>query len=42
MGGGKSLLEAANIVKFVIMSPLCGNEVFTGTNSNEGTTQNED
>lgn len=40
--GGKSLLEAANIVKFVFLSPLCGNEVFTGTNSNEGTTQNED
>lgn len=41
--GEKSLLEAANIVKFgFVSSPLCGNEVFTGTNSNEGTTQNED
>lgn len=40
--GGESLLEAANIVKFIFMSsPLCGNEVFTGTNSCEGTTQNE-
>lgn len=40
---GKSVLEAANIVTFVFMfSPLCGNEAFTGTNSVEGTTQNED
>lgn len=40
-GGGKSLLEAANMVKFVFMSPFCGSAEFTGTNSNEGTTQNE-
>lgn len=39
--GGKSLLEAANMVKFVFMSPFCGSAEFTGTNSNEGTTQNE-
>lgn len=39
--GGKSLLEAANMVKFVFMSPFCGSAEFTGTNSSEGATQNE-
>lgn len=39
--GGKSLLEAADTVKFVFMSPFRGSAEFTGTYSNKGAPQKE-